>query len=71
MIKIDYWWLWYIIFFSYIIIPRKKLYLEILNKKRIVEIEENWIKVEEKKKVRIINGDMIQDISILSEEYEK
>lgn len=28
-------------------------------------VEENWIKVEEKKKVRIINGDMIRDIAIL------
>lgn len=31
---------------------------------RIVAIEENWIKVEEKKRTRIINGDMIRDISI-------
>ena len=31
----------------------------------ILSIEENWIKVEEKKKIRIINGDMIRDISIL------
>lgn len=30
----------------------------------IVAVEENWIKVEEKKKVRIINGDMIRDIAI-------
>lgn len=29
----------------------------------ILAIEENWIKVEEKKKIRIINGDMIRDIS--------
>ena len=31
---------------------------------KIVAIEENWIKVEEKKRTRIINGDMIRDISI-------
>lgn len=31
---------------------------------RIVAVEENWIKVEEKKRTRIINGDMIRDISI-------
>lgn len=31
---------------------------------RIVAVEENWIKFEEKKKIRIINGDMIRDISI-------
>lgn len=30
----------------------------------IVAVEKNWIKVEEKKKVRIINGDMIRDIAI-------
>lgn len=31
---------------------------------KIVAIEENWIKVEEKKRTRIINGDMIRDIAI-------
>ena len=31
---------------------------------KIVAIEENWIKVEEKKRTRIINGDMVRDISI-------
>ncbi len=31
---------------------------------KIIAIEENWIKFEEKKRVRIINGDMIRDISI-------
>lgn len=30
----------------------------------IVAVEDNWIKVEEKKKIRLINGDMIRDISI-------
>lgn len=29
----------------------------------IVEVEENWIKVQEKKKKRLINGDMIAEIS--------
>lgn len=38
---------------------------------KIVAVEENWIKVEEKNKVCIINGDMIQDISILPEKYQK
>lgn len=38
---------------------------------RIVEIEDNWIKVVEKNKVRIINGDMIRDISIAPEKYQK
>ena len=31
---------------------------------KIVAVEENWIKVEEKNRVRIINGDMIRDISL-------
>lgn len=30
----------------------------------ILAVEENWIKVDEKKRVRIINGDMIRDIAI-------
>ena len=30
----------------------------------ILAVEDNWIKVEEKKRIRIINGDMIRDISI-------
>ena len=31
---------------------------------KILAVEENWIKVEEKKRLRIINGDMIRDICI-------
>lgn len=39
---------------------------------KIVAIEENWIKVEEKNnKVRLINGDMIRDITIAPEKYQK
>lgn len=30
----------------------------------VLEIEENWIKVEEKKNIRILNGDMITQILI-------
>jgi hypothetical protein len=30
----------------------------------ILAVEENWIKIEEKKRIRIINGDMIRDIYI-------
>lgn len=30
----------------------------------ILAVEENWIKVEEKKKIRLVNGDMIRDISM-------
>ena len=29
----------------------------------IIAVEEGWIKVQEKKKIRIINGDMIRDIA--------
>ena len=36
---------------------------------KIVAVEDNWIKVEEKNKVRLINGDMIRDISIAPEKY--
>ena len=38
---------------------------------KIIAIEDNWIKVEEKNKIRIINGDMIRDISIAPEKYQK
>ena len=31
----------------------------------ILAVEQNWIKVEEKKRIRIINGDLIRDISIV------
>lgn len=32
---------------------------------KIITIEENWVKVEEKKRIRMINGDMIRDIATL------
>ena len=38
---------------------------------KIVAVEDNWIKVEEKNKVRLINGDMIRDISIAPEKWYK
>ncbi len=31
----------------------------------IIAVEENWIKVEDKKKISIINADMIRDITIM------
>ena len=31
---------------------------------KIVAVEENWIKVQSKKKLHLINGDMISEISI-------
>lgn len=38
---------------------------------RIVALENNWVKVEEKNKVRLINGDMIRDITIAPDKYQK
>lgn len=38
---------------------------------KIVAMEGNWIKIEEKNKVRLINGDMIRDISILPDKKQK
>ncbi len=38
---------------------------------RIVAVEGNWLKVEEKNTVRLINGDMVQDIALMPEKYQK
>ena len=38
---------------------------------RIAAVEDNWVKVEEKNRVRLVNGDMIRDIAILPEKYQK
>ncbi len=38
---------------------------------KIVAVEDNWLKVDEKGKIRLINGDMIRDISIMPEKYQK
>ncbi len=37
---------------------------------KIVAVEDNWLKVEEKNKVRLINGDMIRDITIVPEKQK-
>lgn len=40
---------------------------------KIVAVEENWIKVEPYKKkseIKLINGDMVKDISIMSDKYQ-
>ena len=35
MVEINYWWIWFIIFFCFIIIPRRnKLYLGIIKRKK-------------------------------------
>lgn len=38
---------------------------------KIVAIEENWLKVETKREVQLINGDMIRNIAIMPEKYQK
>ena len=38
---------------------------------KIIAIEENWLKVETKREVQLINGDMIRNIAILPEKYQK
>lgn len=38
---------------------------------KIVSVEGNWIKVEEKGTSRLVNGDMIRDIKIMPEKYQK
>ena len=38
---------------------------------KIIAIEGNWIKVQEKDTYRLINGDMVRDIKIMPEKYQK
>ncbi|MDR0978650.1 MAG: hypothetical protein LBL91_01715 [Lachnospiraceae bacterium] len=38
---------------------------------KIVTVEGNWVKVEYKNKVKLINGDMIQQIELLPEKHQK
>lgn len=38
---------------------------------KIVSVEGNWIKVEEKNTSRLVNGDMIRDIKIMPDKYQK
>ena len=38
---------------------------------KIEKIEDNWIKVKEKDTFRIVNGDMIRDIKLMPEKYQK
>ena len=37
---------------------------------KIVAEEDNWIKVENKKEVRILNGDMVQSITLMPVKYQ-
>lgn len=38
---------------------------------KIVALEDNWIKVEEKDTYRLVNGDMIRDIKLMPAKYQK
>ncbi len=38
---------------------------------KIEAMEENWLKVTEKGKIRLLNGDMIMNIKIMPEKYQK
>lgn len=38
---------------------------------KITALEGNWIRLEQKNTVRFINGDMIKEIQILPEKYQK
>lgn len=38
---------------------------------KIVSVEGNWIKILEKDTSRLVNGDMIRDIKIMPEKYQK
>lgn len=38
---------------------------------KIVGLEGNWIKVEEKGTSRLVNGDMIRDIKLMPAKYQK
>ena len=37
---------------------------------KILEVEDNWIKVKYKNNIQLINGDMITKIEILPEKYQ-
>jgi RNase P/RNase MRP subunit p29 len=38
---------------------------------KIVSVEGNWLKIEEKDTSRLVNGDMIRDIKIMPAKYQK
>ena len=37
---------------------------------KIVGVEANWLKVQTKKETKLINGDMIRDITIMADKYQ-
>ena len=38
---------------------------------KIILVEDNWMKVEEKDTLRLVNVDMIRDIKLMPEKYQK
>ncbi len=38
---------------------------------KIEAVEENWIRVNEKGKISLINGDMIMNMKIMPDKYQK
>lgn len=38
---------------------------------KIILVEDNWMKVEEKDTLRLVNADMIRDIKLMPEKYQK
>lgn len=38
---------------------------------KIVLVEDNWMKVEEKDTLRLVNIDMIRDIKLMPQKYQK
>lgn len=38
---------------------------------RILDVEDNWLKIKDENGISIINGDMVKSIRILPEKYQK
>ena len=38
---------------------------------KIIDVEDNWVKVEDKNAIRLINGDLIQDITLVKDKKKK
>ncbi len=38
---------------------------------RILEVEDNWLKIKGESGITIINGDMVKEITILGEKHQK
>ncbi len=38
---------------------------------KIIDVEDNWVKVEDKNVIRLINGDLIQNITLVKDKKKK